>query len=200
MKMEQYELQSYFKSLCNSFYIAYQQEKRLKKERDEINFEDKTEDLEMIDYLLNCNIQENVQNRYISTKYSQEELQREKERLEALEEEYEREYNEWEDKIHEWQWKKRRIADEIERIVEEIAEKKYTVIVTSEAEIYALMYFYASNHSVEKYPIINREEQYLKLFPKGNAVYIDFLTAYHYDLTTCTNNGSKMKEVYYLYF
>lgn len=199
MQMGQYELQSYFKSLCNSFYIAYQQEKRLEKERDEINLEDKTEDLEMIGYLLDCNIEENVQNRYISTKYSQEELQREKERLEALQEEYEREYNKWNDKIYEWQYRKRRAASDIERIVGEIAEKKYTVIVTSEAEIYALMYFYASNN-VEKYPIINVEEQYMKLFPKGNAVYIDFLTAYHYDLTTCINNGSKMKEVYHYYF
>ena len=35
--MEQEVLQSYFESLCNSFYIAYEQVKRLEKEMDELD-------------------------------------------------------------------------------------------------------------------------------------------------------------------
>lgn len=152
MKMEQYELQSYFESLCNSFYIAYQQEKRL-----------------------------------------------EKERLEAVQEEYKREYDKWDEIILPWLRRRSRIYSQIEVTVKEIAKKKYSIIITSEAEIYALMKFYANNHAAE-YPIINEEEQYRKLFPEGKAVYMDFLTAYHYDLTTITGNGSKMEEMYHHYF
>jgi len=52
MKMEQYELQSYFKSLCNSFYIAYEQVKRLEKEEDDLIESYNEEDLEMINMKL----------------------------------------------------------------------------------------------------------------------------------------------------
>lgn len=38
-KISQYDLQSYFKSLCNSFYIAYEHVKRLEKEQKRIEAE-----------------------------------------------------------------------------------------------------------------------------------------------------------------
>lgn len=46
-KMDQYTLQSYFKSVCNSFYIAYEQVKRLEKLEDELESTCPGEELEL---------------------------------------------------------------------------------------------------------------------------------------------------------
>lgn len=53
-KMNQYDLQSYFKSLCNSFYIAYDQVKRLERERESLEDSSTKHKLEeVITYWLN---------------------------------------------------------------------------------------------------------------------------------------------------
>lgn len=51
--MEQDALQSYFESLCNSFYIAYTQVKRLEREEDELyNSTPSESELDMVKGLL----------------------------------------------------------------------------------------------------------------------------------------------------
>lgn len=188
MKMEQDELQSYFKSLCDSFYIADQQEDRLDKEKRKKECD---EDLEMIDFLLYCTIAKEVQNKYISLKYSRKELRKERKRLEKIQQEY----NVLSNKCSMWGRKKYRTLDEIVKIVTEIRNRNYSVIITSEAELHALIYFYAT-HSVREYPIINVDEQCMKDFPKENAMYTDFLAAYGDDLEFGTR---KMHDLFLQY-
>lgn len=130
-KMSQYELQSYFKSLCNSFYIAYDQVKRLEKEKREND-----------------------------TKYKE---------IGAI--------------VDKWQNHMWNVYEEIEEVIYEIYDNKFTVIVTTKAELYVLMNFYASwDHPVKKYPIVNMNEEYRKEFPIGEQICEDFLYAYEQDM------------------
>ena len=50
--MDKKALQSYFKSLCDSFYIAYKQVKRLEKQQDELEETEPCSELEIVNKLL----------------------------------------------------------------------------------------------------------------------------------------------------
>lgn len=138
-KMNQYDLQSYFKSLCNSFYIAYEQEKRLEKEADNLRESYNEEDLEMVNNLLKISVADSTQNKYITYKYSREELEKEKERLEAEVQEFDIKFEElgeigsyWFN--HMWQ-----DFEAIKSVIYTIKDNGFSIIVTTKAEIYALL-------------------------------------------------------------
>lgn len=176
-KMNQYDLQSYFKSLCNSFYIAYEQVKRLEKEEDDLAESYNEEDLEMVNNLLEISVADSTQNKYITYKYSREELEKEKERLQVEEQEFDRKIEElgkirsyWSN--HMWQ-----DFEAIKSVIYTIKDNGFSIIVTTKAEIYALMRFYYSC-SAKKYPIINIKEEYGEVFPNGEELYADFIFAY----------------------
>lgn len=164
MKMEQYELQSYFKSLCNSFYIAYRQAKRLEKEEQEILATSQKKGLQK-----------------------------------AIQKELKQKSEEWHARDRYWGERRYETSKQIKATIERIAKCNYSIIVTSEEEIYALMSFYNSNPA-GKYPIINQEEQYMKIFPTGKKVCEDFLMAYRFDIISIDDENLKMPEVYDLYF
>ena len=68
--MDRYTLQSYFKSLCNSFYIAYAEVKRLEKECDETDSTSEVETLEAIEKVLaTMKNTEDPAHKYIDFKY-----------------------------------------------------------------------------------------------------------------------------------
>ena len=150
--MDQYTMQSYFKSLCNSFCIVYKQVKRLeakKREVETIYPEEKCRELEF------------------PTRF-------------------------WTDR----QWN---IANDIESIIKMMIEKEYTIIVTTEEEIIALMDFF-STHSVARNDVINTDEESLKDFPKGKKMYKEFLDAYSMDLIEAMtgiaiSDNTNIKEV-----
>ena len=143
--IDQYTLQSYFKSLCNSFYIAYKQVKRL-------------EAIEPGEICREIQFQ-----------------------------------------MRFWSDKKWNIANDIESIVKAMMAKEYTIIVTTEEEIIALMDFFET-HSVEGYAVINTDEEYLKDFPKEKRMHKEFLDAYSKDLLEAitgiaVSDNANMKEV-----
>ncbi len=121
-KMNQYDLQRYFKSLCNSFYIAYEQVRRSEKEY----YREDEELGQTFDYWLN-NMQED---------------------FEAL-----------------------------KSVLYTIKDNDFSIIVTTKAEIYALIKFYYT-HTVKSYPIINMEEEYIQAFPRIEELSDDFIIAY----------------------
>lgn len=211
-KMNQYDLQSYFKSLCNSFYIAYEQVKRLEKEEDDLAENYNENDLETVKGLLGIEAYISIPNKYITLAYSREELEKEKERLEAEQQEYERKSDEL-DNIHRF-WAKTMwnthnvISNFIKSIIryekdneEKDKDNKFSVIVTTKQEVYALIAFY-SNNSVEEYPIVNMKEEYRKIFPTGEQVYEDFLKAYDFDYWADAKGveEGEMKELREKYF
>ncbi len=194
-KMNQYELQSYFKSLCNSFYIAYDQVKRLEKEEERLDNDYNEEDLETVKSLLKM---QSCSNKYLTLNYSREELEKEKERLEAEEQEYERQYNELRKICKYWSDRMWDVYYAIEKVLYTIKDNKFSIILTTKAEIYALINFYYA-HLVKDVPVVNLEEDGKKAFPTGKKLYDDFLSTYEKALNSI---GPKnvMKTLYNKYF
>lgn len=196
-KMNQYDLQSYFKSLCNSFYIAYEQVKRLEKEEDALVNDYNEEDLEMVKSLLEISVDDSTQNKYITYKYSYEELEEEKERLEAEEQEFDRKTKELEKISSYWYNNMWQDFEAIKSVLYTIKDNGFSIIVTTKAEIYALIRFYYT-YKVKDYPIINMAEEYRPVFPTGEEVYEDFLYAYEEDMK-CDSNVF-MSRIFDKYF
>lgn len=197
-KMNQYDLQSYFKSLCNSFYIAYEQVKRLEKEEDDLRESYNENDLETVKGLLGIEEYITIPNKYITLAYSREELEKEKKRLEAEKQEYERKI-EAIGKIYSfWSIKMRDKFEIIKSVIYRIKDEGYSIIVTTKAEIYALMRFYYE-HTVEDYAVVNIEKEYREAFPTGEELYDDFMLAYQEALD---ENGlpDTMSTLYEEYF
>ena len=83
--MKQYTLQSYFKSLCNSFYIAYVEVKRLERELKEADSTVEEENLENVKEVLKImKDTESPIHKYINFKSTEPELEAEKVRLEQI--------------------------------------------------------------------------------------------------------------------
>lgn len=182
-KMNQYDLQSYFKSLCNSFYIAYEHVKRIEKEEDALTNDYNGEDLEMVNNLLKISVAESTQNKYITYKYSREELEKEKERLEAEKQEFNMKIEELDSICGYWSDKMWKDLEAIKSVIYTIKNKGFSIIVTTKAEIYALILFYNNwNNTVKKYPIVNMKKEYRQAFPTGEEIYEDFLYAYEEDM------------------
>lgn len=192
--MDQYTMQSYFKSLCNSFYIAYIQLKRLEKLEEELKSSCPNEELEMVERCLKVYELEEWQQKYITQKYSKEELEKRKEELELAKKEYDEKCKELQEA--EWLgdellWEK--IGKNITFVLKQIKEKNFSIIVTSKEEIIALMAFFMI-HDLRIYQIINIDERYLKSFPTGEKMYEDFYAAY------CLVDDDEMKKVIKKYF
>lgn len=193
-KMNQYDLQSYFKSLCNSLYIAYEQVKRLEKEEEALTNNYNEEDLEMVNNLLEISVADSTQNKYITYKYSYEELEKEKERLEAEEQEFDRKTEELEKIRSYWSDNMWKDFEAIKSVLYTIKDNGFSIIVTTKAEIYALIRFYCTCN-VKDYPIINMEEEYRQVFPTVEELSDDFIFAYEEALD---ENGVQ-NIMYFLY-
>lgn len=194
-KMDQYTLQSYFKSICNSFYIAYIQVKRLEKLEDELESICPENELELVKNLLKISVPEELQQKYMSSKYSKEELlEKRKEELELAKKEYDEKCKELQDP--KWLWNEllwKTAGRSITILLKQIKEEDFSVIVTSKEEIIALMAFFRGV-SVEEYRIINTDEQCLKSFPTGEKMYEEFFSAY------CLCDNKEMEKVIKKYF
>lgn len=198
-KMNQYDLQSYFKSLCNSFYIAYEHVKRLKKEEKDLINSYNEEDLEIVKGLLGIEACITVPNKYVTLAYSYEKLEKEKERLEAEEQEFERKIEEigkirsfWSDNM----WKD---IEAIKSVIYKMTDEGYSIIVTTKEEIYALVWFYYC-HSVKDFPIINMDEEGRQAFPNIEELSDDFIFAYEQALDKGEKERNSMSPLYNKYF
>lgn len=191
--MDQYTLQSYFKSLCNSFYIAYKQVKRLEGQQEKLDRESPKEELKIVGQLLKISATEEIQEKYISKKYSQKQLKEKKEMLEISMNEYEKKTKELEISEEYWLKKLWDNVHEIKKILSTMQEKGFTIIVTSKEEVLAFMALFEEK-SMKKYRVINIEEQYLKSFPADGKMYEEFFAAY------CLEDESQMQKVIQKYF
>lgn len=176
-KMTGYEIQSYFKSLCNSFYIAYDQVKRLEKEKKELNDNYDETDLETVKSLIEMESRVTIPNKYVTLKYSRSELLKEKALLEAKAQEYERKYKELDDTCSFWSDNMWQDYEAVKSTLYTIKSNNFSIIVTTKEEIYALMRFYYE-HTVEDYAVVNIEKEYREAFPTGEELYDDFMLAY----------------------
>lgn len=192
----QYTMQTYFKSLCDSFYIAYKELERIGEEDERLAKIDPQKELEMVKELLKISELEEAeefQGKYISQKYSRKELEEKKNELKKLNKQHENACEKLEGSSKFWTDLLVRNIEEISRVLKKMQKKGFSVIVTNKEEIIALMNFFSSN-SVKEYRIINIKEECLMSFPSGDDMYNEFYNAY------CLGDDSKMKEVYEKYF
>lgn len=176
-KMNQDDLQSYFKSLCNSFYIAYEQVKRLEKEEEDVSESYNEEDLKTVKKLLEITDSITTPNNYFTLKFPREELLEIKERLEKEQQEYQTKIQELEKICKTWSTHMWYVSEAIKNVLYTIKDNGFLIIVTTKAEIYALIGFYYS-HKVKNYPIINMDEETIKSFPCVEELSDDFIFAY----------------------
>ena len=191
--MDQNTLQSYFESLCNSFYIVYVELKRLEKEEEDLEQTNPEDDLEAIRALLAIPEKNEICKKYVKQEYSKEQLEKEKRKLESILEEYEMKKKELKTSKKDVEKAYSFIIEAISSAIYTIANNNFTIIVTSEKEIIALMYFFRENR-VSKYRVINTKEEYLSKFPSDKEMYKEFFDAY------CNCNSEIMKEVCRKYY
>lgn len=191
--VDQYTLQSYFKSLCDSFYIVYRQLKRLEKQEEYLEQTNPEDDLAAIKALLAIPEENEICKKYVTEKYSKEQLEEEKRKLESILEEYNIKKNKLKTSKRDVEKAYSFIREAVASAIYTIANHNFTIIVTSEKEIIAFMYFFRANE-VSKYRVINIKEEYLREFPSDKEMYKEFYAAY------CTCNSEVMKEVCRKYY
>lgn len=184
--MEGYKLQSYFKSLCNSFYIAYAEVKRLEKELEWVDSTVEEETLEKVkEVLTTMEDTESPIHKYINFKHTELEMEEEKARLEAII----NQKNEKSESIGEekeiwsnWLWE---LREQIYGVLMQINREKQKIIITSKEEIYVLMFIYRIEGTIR---VLNTKEEYLISYPKNDKICCDFLEIY------LSKNEKRMKE------
>lgn len=184
--MNKYKLQSYFKSLCNSFYIAYEEVKRLEEKLEEVDSTAEEETLKKVKEVLTAmgDTKSPIHN-YINFKYTESEMVSEKARLEeVIHQKDEKSETIQEEKKNwaRWMWN---LKEEIYRVLLQIRREGQTIIVTSKQEVYALMFVYRSEGLIK---VLNIEEQYLISYPKNDKICCDFLEIY------LSENKERIKE------
>ncbi len=184
--MKQDALQSYFKSLCNSFYIAYAEVKRLEKELQEADSTVEEENLEKVKEVLTAmRDTESPIHKYISFKNTEEELETEKAELELIIHQKDEKTKNIEEEKNPWSKWMRDLREQIYRTLLQIKREKQTIIVTSKEEVYALMLIYRDEGLID---VLKIEEEYLTAFPKSDKVCSNFLEIY------LSKNTERMKE------
>lgn len=191
--IDQYKVQSYFKGVCENFCIVFKEVKRLENQKKELQELSPTEELKLVNKIMGMLEQKESTEKYITHKYSKEELEKEKQVLQEKQQECNDELKKCEIEAEFWNRRFAKVTEELEDLISAIRRKGLTVIVTSEEEIIALMYFYRDN-SVKTYDIINIEEKNLIPFPDGKKMYEDFYSAY------CLKDDEEMERNYNRYF
>jgi len=193
-KIDQKELQSYFTSLCKSFYIVYKQVKRLEKEEEEEELKktDLQGELEVINQLLEMPDEAPYWQKYVTKNCSKEELHARKEELEKELDEYYKKGKKLKYVKKEWQRNYNNMTKAIEELIITIEDNELSITVSSKEEITALMYFYSA-YTLSNHKIINTDEKSLKSFPKGKK-YQEFYKAY------CLEDDVELKKICRKYY
>lgn len=184
-------LQSYFESVCKSFYIAYTQVKRLEAKDQELDETNPKEELEVVNMLLDNSIPESLRKEIGLC--SDEELEEKKKEYERLKEEYKQKSMKLEGARRFWGnelWQK--CAKQVESLISKVKEEEIFVTITSREEVVTLIAFFRYAKLVDN-EIIDVSEEALSSFPKDEMSQ-DFLKAY------LSKEDAEMKKVKKKYF
>jgi len=189
--LEREILQSYFESVCKSFYIAYTQVRRLDAKDDELEEKYPVEELAVVNLLLDNSIPESLRKEIGLC--SEEELEEKKKEYERLEEEYKQKSKALEGARRFWGnelWQK--CAKQVEGIISKMKNQGISIIITRREEVITFMAF-LRNAKLEDNEIIDVSENGLPSFPK-DGMSQEFLKAY------LSKNDDEMKKVIKKYF
>ncbi len=196
--MNEYTMAKYFESLCNSFYIAYTQGKRLEEQREELekNYPDK--ELEIVEKLIELSkisSSNELKEKYAEQKFSQEQLEKRKEKLKMQKEACEDGDREIQYQLNFWLGKIWNTVKNIKQLLYRMKNENLSIIITSEEEIVALIaVFRSESQAMDKFAnIINTKEESLKSFPTSELCQA-FLRAYQ------LKNKEEMEQVIEKYF
>lgn len=188
-------LQSYFKSLCDSFYIAYKEFERLsikcKKLREDSN--EVRPKLKTIQNILK--IKNDICDDYITFKFSVKDLKEQKEKMESIDVEL----KESENREQYWFMRKEKIYEEIVEVIKEIVANGYTIIIESETEIYALIEFFYCNSVIENQIIDKKSKVIEKVNVKSNIAE-EFFEAYYFTIENKPEKKGLISALYRAYF
>lgn len=159
--MNNYALQSYFKSLCKTYYLALAELNRIGEELDELYNATPTDELEEIQSLLNLKLTEEKAKKYLTFNFSKEKLKIEEERLSEEIKRYEQEKKR-KDKLFDM-WKDRMYYVKTETL--DVVYFLEGIIVTTKEEIMVILYLFVENKEIRRHKLINTDEQYLQSFP-----------------------------------
>lgn len=174
-EMHPYTLQSYFKNMCKSAYLAHEQLKRIRENQQKVETELMRMRQELLGLDSSCSEEELKKKTVeISVYKAKSEILRNNESF--------------------WGGSFNRNKIVIDRIISEIEDQHFQIIVTSKEEIFGLMIYYMTHEGSEDYyDLINTKENFLDFFFK-EEMYTDFIYTYW------EKNSKNMKTVFEEYF
>ncbi len=192
----EYTMTKYFESLCNSFYIAYTQVKRLEKQSEELEETYPGKELEIVEKLIEffeLSSFNGLKEKYVEQKCSQEELAKAKKKLEKQKQAYKEEMAAIDSQCKYWSTIMWEIVGKVENLLFQLKNNGYSIIITSEIEIVTLMAVFKMKELRYFGRIINTQERYLKSFPTSELCR-SFFRAYQLE------DEIEMKKVIGKYF
>lgn len=195
--MNKEAIESYFRSLCKLYYIAYEQMKRLEKEKDELNQTYPGDDLDEIHKLQQLCLSEEQSKKYLSPDFSEEELAKEEAQLSKILEEYLKKEEKIDIEYVEWKERKERIMNLIVEVVQAINDeeekdnKYYKISITSREEVIVLINLCIRKRFIVE--IFSKDKESIDVFPTEDELCKKFLEAY------LENNYKKVWDLYDIY-
>lgn len=181
--MKGYTLQSYFKSLCNTYCIALKEKRRIEEKSCKLERYDPTNELMRIQSLLKLDLTEEMIKKYMSPNFSKEELKTEEEKLQKEAERYTKKRAEYSSQILIWKERVSCLKEEITYVIQLLEN---VIVITKEEVIVFIEFFQEKGFNENK---INTDEQYLQSFPK------DEISEQFLEIYLC-QNSEKLKELY----
>lgn len=185
-------IQSYFRTLCKAYYIAYKQLKRLRSEYRKLLLKTYPEnELQEIHRLQNLCLSKENSKKYLSANFSKEELAKQEEVLTRKLEEYRKKEEEIRSEYFIWDVHREKLMGEIIELVNTIKKlqmkdkEQYKIVIKSEEEVIVLIDLCYKEGIVG---IASKDTEDIKLFPKKNKLCVYFLEAYlnnQYNVIKC---------------
>lgn len=187
--MHPYTIQSYFKSLCDVYYIAYQNRNRLLEQAEELKTFDRTPELIVIEKLKQLELTDEIKKKYFSEDFSKEALGQIQEKLRQEMEEYMEKKQIINKEFSYWKEQMAGLEKQIIETIKTAVKNGYYIIITSKNQIIPLISLFYKNE-IKGIRFINMEEDLLRLYPVGDETCEEFFKAYS------SEDYEKMLELY----
>ena len=175
--MHPYTIQSYFKTLCDVYYIAYENKNRILKRDEELKAFDRKTELTVIEKLKQLELTEVIKKKYFSEDFSKTELEVIQEQLRKEQEYYMKEKEKINKEFSYWKEQMAGTEKQLIETIKKVVERGYYLIITSKKQIIPLISLFYKNE-IKGIRFINLEEELLRLYPVGDVLCEEFFKAY----------------------
>jgi len=186
--MHPYTMQSYFKSLCDAYYIAYENRNRILREDEELKKFDKAAEMKVVEKLKELELTDEIQCKYFSTGFSKDELGEIQRKLQEEQEEYRKKKEKLNKEFSYWKQQMAGIERQMIETIKVIEENGYYIIITSLKQVICLIALFYKNE-ITGTKVITTDKEFSKIYPQDD-ISTEFFTAYE------TQNNELMKKLY----